>query len=107
MEDDSALDHMCGSIREFGFKIPVIPCDEWTPAQVKAFRVVERHGVRVLVAWIAIERDKANLRRRDPGVTDCVAVSLKARQRVLKLGRSDFYLPQKTYKLPLAFVSWP
>ena len=58
---------MCGSIREFGFKIPclvrsdgevidghlrlkaarklgiteipVILCDEWTPAQVKAFRL--------------------------------------------------------------------
>ena len=59
---------MCGSIREFGFKIPclvrsdgevvdghlrlkaarklglteipVILCDEWTPAQVKAFRLL-------------------------------------------------------------------
>ena len=59
---------MCGSIREFGFKIPVLArsdgevvdghlrlkaarklgiteipvilCDEWTPAQVKAFRLL-------------------------------------------------------------------
>ena len=63
-KNDAAVDRMCGSIREFGFKIPclarsngelidghlrlkaarklglaeipVILCDEWTPAQVKA-----------------------------------------------------------------------
>ncbi len=68
-KNDAAVDRMCGSIREFGFKIPclvrsdgevidghlrlkaarklgitdipVILCDEWTPAQVKAFRL---HG---------------------------------------------------------------
>src|ERR1035437_5642211 len=67
-KNDAALDRMCGSIREFGFKIPclvrsdgevidghlrlkaarklgirdipVILCDEWTPAQVKAFRLM-------------------------------------------------------------------
>jgi len=67
-KNDSAVDRMCGSIREFGFKIPclvrsdgevidghlrlkaarklaitdipVILCDEWTPAQVKAFRLM-------------------------------------------------------------------
>src|SRR3954471_13773707 len=67
-KNDSAVDRMCGSIREFGFKIPilarsngevvdghlrlkaaialklpqvpVILCDEWTPAQVKAFRLL-------------------------------------------------------------------
>src|SRR3977135_3068945 len=66
--NDAAVDRMCGSIREFGFKIPclirsdgemidghlrlkaarqlgitdipVILCDEWTPAQVKAFRLM-------------------------------------------------------------------
>jgi ParB-like chromosome segregation protein Spo0J len=66
--NDAAVDRMCGSIREFGFKIPclvrsdgevidghlrlkaarklgitdipVIRCDEWTPAQVKAFRLL-------------------------------------------------------------------
>jgi len=64
-KNDAAVDRMCASIREFGFKIPclvrgdgeivdghlrlkaarklgiteipVILCDEWTPAQVKAF----------------------------------------------------------------------
>jgi ParB-like chromosome segregation protein Spo0J len=63
-KNDAAVDRMCASIREFGFKIPclvrsdgevvdghlrlkaarklglieipVILCDEWTPAQVKA-----------------------------------------------------------------------
>src|SRR5262245_39541661 len=67
-KNDAAVDRMCGSIREFGFKIPVlarsdgevvdghlrlkaahklsigevpvIVCDEWTPAQVKAFRLL-------------------------------------------------------------------
>ncbi len=66
--NDAAVDRMCASIREFGFKIPclarsdgevidghlrlkaarqlgitdvpVILCDEWTPAQVKAFRLM-------------------------------------------------------------------
>ena len=67
-KNDTAVDRMCASIREFGFKIPclvrgdgevvdghlrlkaarklgiteipVILCDEWTPAQVKAFRLM-------------------------------------------------------------------
>jgi DNA modification methylase len=67
-KNDAAVDRMCGSIREFGFKIPilvrsdgevvdghlrlkaarklgiaelpVILCDEWTPAQVRAFRLL-------------------------------------------------------------------
>src|ERR1700689_2519268 len=67
-KNDAAVDRMCASIREFGFKIPclvrsdgeaidghlrlkaarklgipdipVILCDEWTPAQVKAFRIM-------------------------------------------------------------------
>jgi DNA modification methylase len=66
--NDAAVDRMCASIREFGFKIPclvrsngevvdgnlrlkaarklnltevpVVLCDEWTPAQVKAFRLL-------------------------------------------------------------------
>src|SRR4051812_42951945 len=72
-KNDSAVDRMCGSIREFGFKIPVlarsdgevvdghlrlkaarklgisevpvIRCDEWTPAQVKAFRLMVNRSV--------------------------------------------------------------
>ncbi|HUI76591.1 MAG TPA: DNA methyltransferase [Bryobacteraceae bacterium] len=78
-KNDAAVDRMCSSIREFGFKcpvlarsdgtvvdghlrikaarqlgswpggdttaIPVILCDEWTPAHVKAFRLlVNRSG---------------------------------------------------------------
>src|ERR1700732_3115046 len=66
--NDAAVDRMCGSLREFGFKIPclirsdgevidghlrlkaahklgitdipVILCDEWTQVQVKAFRLM-------------------------------------------------------------------
>jgi DNA modification methylase len=71
--NDSAVDRMCASIREFGFKIPVLArsdgevvdghlrlkaarklniaevpvilCDEWTPAQVKAFRIMVNRSV--------------------------------------------------------------
>src|SRR4051812_20523306 len=74
-KNDAAVVRMCGSIREFGFKIPclvrsdgdvvdghlrlkaarklgiaeipVILCDEWTPAQVKAFRLMVNRSV----AW--------------------------------------------------------
>jgi len=72
-KNDSAIDRMCASIREFGFKIPVLArsdgevvdghlrlkaarklgiteapvilCDEWTPAQVKAFRLMVNRSV--------------------------------------------------------------
>src|SRR3954452_7640568 len=78
-KNDSAVDRMCGSIREFGFKIPVLArsngevvdghlrlkaarklgswpggdtssipvilCDEWTEAQVKAFRLIVTRSV--------------------------------------------------------------
>src|SRR5258705_2941420 len=74
-ENDAAVDRMCSSIKEFGFKIPVLArsdgevvdgqlrlnaarklrisevpvilCDEWTPAQVKAFRLMVNRSV----AW--------------------------------------------------------
>src|SRR5467141_2931567 len=77
-KNDSAVDRMCASIREFGFKIPclvrsdgevvdghlrlkaarklgiteipVILCDEWTPAQVKAFRLMVNRSV-TWAAW--------------------------------------------------------
>src|SRR5438309_11616824 len=72
-KNDDAVDRMCSSIREFGFKIPVLArsdgevvdghlrlkaarklgiaevpvilCDEWTPAQVKAFRLLVNRSV--------------------------------------------------------------
>ena len=72
-KNDAAVDRMCSSIREFGFKIPVLTrsdgeivdghlrlkaarklgmtnvpvtlCDEWTPAQVKAFRLMVNRSV--------------------------------------------------------------
>src|SRR6185437_13043104 len=74
-KNDSAVDRMCASLREFGFKIPVLArgdgevvdghlrlkaarklgiaeipvilCDEWTEAQVKAFRLLVNRSV----AW--------------------------------------------------------
>ncbi len=72
-KNDKAVDRMCSSIREFGFNIPVLArsdgevidghlrlkaarklgitevpvilCDEWTPAQVKAFRLMVNRSV--------------------------------------------------------------
>jgi ParB-like chromosome segregation protein Spo0J len=72
-KNDAAVDRMCGSIREFGFKIPVLArsdgevvdghlrlkaarklgineipvilCDEWTAQQVKAFRLMVNRSV--------------------------------------------------------------
>jgi hypothetical protein len=59
--NDAAVDRMCSSMREFGFKIPVLArsndsgipvilCDEWTEAQVKAFRLLVNRSV-TWVAW--------------------------------------------------------
>jgi ParB-like chromosome segregation protein Spo0J len=72
-KNDAAVDRMCASIAEFGFKIPclvrgdgevvdghlrlkaarklgitevpVIICDEWSPAKVKAFRLMVNRSV--------------------------------------------------------------
>jgi len=72
-KNDAVVDRMCSSIRKFGFKIqvlsrsdgtvvdghlrtkackklritevPVITCDEWTDAQVKAFRLMVKRSV--------------------------------------------------------------
>jgi ParB-like chromosome segregation protein Spo0J len=72
-KNDGAVDRMVASIREFGFKIPVLArsdgqvvdghlrlkaalklgiaeipvilCDEWSPAQVKAFRLLVNRSV--------------------------------------------------------------
>src|SRR5450759_2933113 len=77
-KNDAAVDRMCSSIREFGFKIPVLArsdgevvdghlrlkaarklgitevpvilCDEWTTAQVKAFRLLVNRSV-TWAAW--------------------------------------------------------
>src|SRR5712675_1962180 len=72
-KNDGAVDRMVGSLKEFGFKVPVLArsdgevvdghlrlkasrklgitevpvilCDEWTPAQVKAFRLMVNRSV--------------------------------------------------------------
>src|SRR6476660_8128219 len=96
-KNDAAIDRMCGSIREFGFKIPVLArsngevvdghlrlkaarklgswpggdttqipvilCDEWTEAQVKAFRLLVNRSV-TWAAWddelLALELQELN-----------------------------------------------
>jgi len=96
-KNDAAVDRMCGSIREFGFKIPVLArsngevvdghlrlkaahklgswpggdttqipvilCDEWSEAQVKAFRLLVNRSVTWAV-WdeelLALELQELN-----------------------------------------------
>jgi len=88
-KNDDAVDRMCGSIREFGLKIPclvrgdgevvdghlrlkaarklgiaeipVILCDEWTPAQVKAFRLMVNRSV----TWAEWDSDLLGLELLD------------------------------------------
>lgn len=93
-KNDSAVDRMCASIREFGFKIPVLArsdgevvdghlrlkaakklainevpvilCDEWTPAQVKAFRLMVNRSV----AWANWDDDLLSLELIDLKLLD-------------------------------------
>ena len=99
-KNDAAVDRMCGSIREFGFKIPVLArsdgevvdghlrlkaarklgitevpvilCDEWTEAQVKAFRLMVNRSV-TWAAWdeelLALELQELNAADFDLSLT--------------------------------------
>src|ERR1700737_5575107 len=99
-KNDQAVDRMCASICEFGFKIPclvrsngevvdghlrlkaarklgitevpVILCDEWTPAQVKAFRIMVNRSV-TWADWdeelLAIELQELNASDFDLSLT--------------------------------------
>src|SRR5205809_4730511 len=88
-KNDGAVDRMVASIQEFGFKIPVLArsdgqvvdghlrlkaalklgiaeipvilCDEWTPAQVKAFRLLVNRSV----AWADWDNDLLSLELLD------------------------------------------
>ena len=44
-KNDKAVDRMRASIKEFGFSVPVVLCDNWTDAQVKAFRLLANRSV--------------------------------------------------------------
>jgi len=93
-KNDSAVDRMCSSIREFGFKIPVLArsdgevvdghlrlkaarklglaeipvilCDEWTPAQVKAFRLMVNRSV----TWASWDEELLALEFQDLQASD-------------------------------------
>ena len=88
-KNDSAVDRMAGSIQEFGFKIPVLArssgevvdghlrlkaarklgiaevpvilCDEWSEAQVKAFRLMVNRSV----TWAAWDEELLALELQD------------------------------------------
>src|SRR3954452_18335253 len=93
-KNDGAVDRMCSSIREFGFKIPVLArsdgevvdghlrlkaakklritevpvilCDEWTEAQVKAFRLMVNRSV----AWAAWDDELLALELQELNAAD-------------------------------------
>jgi DNA modification methylase len=93
-KNDAAVDRMCSSIREFGFKIPclvrsdgevidghlrlkaarklgikeipVILCDEWSPAQVKAFRLMVNRSA----TWADWDEDLLKLELLDLKTSD-------------------------------------
>ena len=93
-KNDAAVDNMCASIREFGFKcpilalsngevidghlrlkaarrlnitdVPVILCDEWTPAQVKAFRIMVNRSA----TWAEWDDDLLKLELLDIKASD-------------------------------------
>src|SRR5215211_2214316 len=93
-KNDAAVDRMCDSLREFGFKIPclvrsdgevidghlrlkaarklgiteipVILCDEWTPAQVKAFRLMVNRSA----TWADWDEDLLAVELLDLETTD-------------------------------------
>jgi len=99
-KNDAAVDQMCGSIREFGFKVPVLArsdgevvdghlrlkaarklgiaevpvilCDEWTPAQVRAFRLMVNRSV-TWAGWdeelLALELQELNAADYDLDLT--------------------------------------
>src|ERR1700733_11996844 len=88
-KNDAAVDRMCGSIREFGFKIPwlvrsdgevidghlrlkaarklgitdipVILCDEWSSAQVKAFRLLVNRSA----SWVDRRKKSSTTRPKN------------------------------------------
>ena len=92
--NDAAVDRMCASIREFGFKIPclvrsdgevvdgdlrlkaarklaltevpVILCDEWTPTQVKAFRLLVNRSA----AWAGWDEELLALELQELNESD-------------------------------------
>src|SRR5580693_1062479 len=99
-KNDAAVDRMCASIREFGFKvavlarsdgtvvdghlrikaarklgswpggdiagIPVVLCDEWTEAQVKAFRLMVNRSV----AWAEWDEELLSLELQELSAAD-------------------------------------
>jgi ParB-like chromosome segregation protein Spo0J len=99
-KNDAAVDRMCSSIREFGFKIPVLArsngevvdghlrlkaarklgswpggntsaipvilCDEWSEAQVKAFRLMVNRSV----TWASWDEELLSLELQELSAAD-------------------------------------
>ena len=118
-KNDAVVDRMCGSIREFGFKIPVLArsdgevvdghlrlkaarklniaempvilCDEWTPAQVKAFRIMVNRSV----AWaewdeelLSLELQELNAEEFDLSLTGFTPKEICGRREAQRRSRA-------------------
>ncbi len=124
-KNDKAVDPMCGSIREFGFAvpmlarsdgevvdghlrlkaarklgswpggdisgIPVVVCDGWTPAQVKAFRLMVNRSV----AWADWDLEALGAEFLELKALYRSPVSTSAR---LTASRCNRTLPRMTYR---------
>jgi DNA modification methylase len=120
-KNDSVVDRMCSSIREFGFKIPilarsdgtvvdghlrlkaaeklgldddipVILCDEWTEAQVKAFRLIANRSV----AWADWDDDLLRLEMEDLKSLDFdLSLTGFDEKEIERLMRTDLGIPSE------------
>lgn len=74
-KNDAAVDRMCSSIRDLRLKaarklgiteVPVLLCDEWTPAQVKAFRLLVNRSA----TWAEFDEELLALELQDLQAAD-------------------------------------
>jgi DNA modification methylase len=133
-KNDQAIDQMCASIREFGFKIPclarsngevvdghlrlkaarklgitevpVILCDEWTEAQVKAFRLMVNRSAtwadwdEELLALEIQEIEELDFKLELTGFDDREIHELLARQMTDEGADEVLPLPEKPVSKP-------
>jgi ParB-like chromosome segregation protein Spo0J len=140
-DDPDVIGRMAGSIREYGFKVPVLArsdgevidghlrlkaaaslgmesvpvtlCDDWTEAQVKAFRLMAYASAR----WAPLDRDLAKLELldlREIGLEDLGLTGLDAAEidRLLAIGTAPEDFPEygeaipTTYQCPKCGYEW-
>jgi len=129
-KNDAVVDRMCASIREFGFKIPilaksdgtvidghlrlkaahklnlreipVILCDDWTEAQVKAFRLLVNRSVE----WASWDEELLRLELTDLKAFDYdLGLTGFDPSELVKLEKAGLTDPEKVPPVPIDPVS--